>query len=77
MDRGRKKDLYLQLESLRTYILISQHMPRVEAYTRREDGWHFRLLSGLEESLEIEEPACVLPLAEIYLKLQFDSSLPS
>ena len=77
MDRGRKKDLYLQLESLRTYILISQHMPRIEAYTRREDGWHFRLLSGLDETLEIAAPACTLPLSEIYLKLQFDSSLPS
>ena len=34
MDRTRKKELYLQLESLQAYILLSQGEPRVEMFRR-------------------------------------------
>lgn len=71
MDRGRKKELYLQLESLQTYILISQDRPLIEAYLRSSDDWHYREYSGLDATLVFPTPDCEIPLSEIYQRVSF------
>ena len=71
MDRGRKKALYLQLESLKTYILISQDKPLIEAFTRKADDWRLRFFSGLDATLVIPAPACEIPLSAIYRQVSF------
>ncbi len=40
-DRGEKWSHYQQVPSLRHYVLVSQHRPRVEVYTRIDIGWHY------------------------------------
>ncbi len=40
-DRGEKWALYQRIPSLAHYVLVSQHRPRVEVYTRTELGWHY------------------------------------
>ncbi len=72
MDRGRKKELYLQLESLQTYILISQDRPLIEAHTRKAGDWGFRICSGMDASLAIPALDCKIPLREVYRRVNFE-----
>lgn len=71
-DRTRKRDLYLQLESLQAYILVSQDKPRIESYSRQDDGWLYQDWSGLNASLEIDAISCKLPLSDIYSKVRLE-----
>jgi len=65
-DRGRKFDLYRQLESLREYLLVAQDEPQVDRFVRQEDGsWNLTVFKGLEAVLEVTTLGCVLPLREI------------
>jgi Uma2 family endonuclease len=71
-DRGKKFDLYRQLESLREYILVAQDEPHVERFVRQEDGsWLLNVYKGLDAVLELPTLACALPLAEIYEDVTF------
>ena len=74
MDRTRKRDIYLQLESLQAYILVSQEEPRIESYSRQEDGWLYQDWSGLDAILELEAIDCEILLKDIYGQLRFDST---
>lgn len=73
-DRGRKFQHYRSIESLREYILVSQTEARVEKYVRQGDG--FRLLSeavGLDSEIEFSSIECLIPLSEIYDKIDFSA----
>ena len=70
IDRNHKLQQYLAMDSLQACCLVSQNIPRVEAYSRRDEDWVYRVWTGLDEALVIERPDCVLPLAEIYAKIQ-------
>ena len=72
MDRMRKRDLYLQLESLQGYFLVSQDKPRIESYSRQGEGWFYQDWSGLAESLVIDAVSCELPLLDIYNKARLE-----
>ena len=66
-DRGKKFDLYRQLESLCQYILVAQDEALVERFVRQDDGsWNLTVFKGLEALLELSALACELPLREIY-----------
>ena len=66
-DRGKKWEFYQQLDSLREYILVSQEDAKVTRYFRRDGGdWHYLLIVGLDQVLDLESIGCRLPLAEIY-----------
>lgn len=73
-DRGRKFEKYRTLDSLREYVLIAQDHPHVERYVRQDDGWLLTEVSGLDGALALATVAARLPLAEIYDRLDFDSS---
>ncbi len=71
-DRGDKFRRYLELESLREYMLVSQTSPRVELYSRQEDGaWLFRHFSGLQEQVTLRSLEMSIELAEIYRGVEF------
>lgn len=40
-DRGEKWALYQRIPSLQHYVLVAQHRPWIEVYTRTELGWHY------------------------------------
>jgi Uma2 family endonuclease len=72
-DRGRKFARYQRIESLREYVLISQDEARVECYTRQaDDRWILSKAESLEETMPLESIRCVLPLAEVYARVQFE-----
>ena len=71
-DRGKKFDLYRQLDSLQEYILVAQDEPLVERFVRQEDGdWRLTVLKGQEAILKFQTLACALPLSEIYEDVTF------
>ena len=62
-DRGEKWAHYQQIASLKHYVLLSQHRPRVEVYTRTALGWHYAevlpgqaiALPAIDVSLSLDE----------------------
>jgi Uma2 family endonuclease len=72
-DRGEKFLRYrTQIESLREYVLVSQHRPLVEHYVRQPDGsWSYSSASDLSEAIDLISIDCRLPLSEIYDRIIF------
>lgn len=72
-DRGEKFIRYqLWNPTLADYLLVSQHRPQIEHYTRRSDGeWSYRRTSGLGSSVVIPSIACILNLLDVYDRLTF------
>lgn len=62
-DRGDKWAHYRRIPSLRAYLLVSQHEPRVEAFRRDGDRWLFEdagpgqtlIVGGLDVALAVDE----------------------
>lgn len=71
-DRGDKFAHYRTLESLTDYLLVAQDKPRIEHYSRQPDGrWLYSAADGLGARAEIAAIGCVLPLAEVYDRVEF------
>jgi Uma2 family endonuclease len=66
-DRGAKFAHYRSIASLQTYVLVSQHEPRVEWYEREADGG-FKLREAVGESavVSLSRIDTSIPLTEIY-----------
>ena len=48
-DRGLKWEGYRRITSVRDYLLVSQHVPRIEHYRRESDGsWHYEVAEAGE-----------------------------
>ena len=66
-DRGEKFIRYQQIETLRSYLLVSQTEPRVELFERGENGhWDYSMVAGLENGIEVLSLGVTLALSEIY-----------
>ena len=70
-DRGEKLRYYQSIDSLQVYLVIDQHQPQVEAYSREASGWRMREFSGLDAIIPLPALGCDLPLAEIYEGVSF------
>jgi Uma2 family endonuclease len=72
-DRGKKLKLYLKLDSLREYVLISQDEPRIDRLFRKSDGtWTMSIVEGLKDWVDLESIECRLAMAEIYDGIEFE-----
>ena len=65
-DRGEKFAHYRRIPSLKEYVLVSQHAPRIEVFRRNEDG-----RAGPSTSRKLRERAahvigCELAVDEMY-----------
>jgi Uma2 family endonuclease len=71
-DRGRKFQHYRTLPSLAEYLTIAQDAPRVERWTRQPgNGWLLSEFSDLGQSVPLASISCVLPLIQVYHKIDF------
>lgn len=71
-DRGPKFELYQQSPTLRQYVIVEQASAKIVSYERDEDGtWRYKLLVGMEQTLELPAIGCRLPLAEVYRDVEF------
>lgn len=73
-DRGEKFNRYQQWNpTLRDYLLISQEKPRIEHFSRQADGgWSYHCHEGLDKQVVIASIQCVLKLADVYERIQFE-----
>jgi Uma2 family endonuclease len=75
-DRGKKFAHYRQIENLQNYVLISQEEPNIEVFQRQpNEQWLFSEKNGLENSIEIPAIDYLLPLVEVYDKIDFNDAL--
>jgi Uma2 family endonuclease len=70
-DRDEKWQCYQTLESLQSYVLISQNKPLVEIYRRQADGWFYTAFTQLESVVPLDAIGCELKLAEVYARVPF------
>ena len=72
-DRGKKFQLYLNVDSLQEYVLISQDQAQIERYLRQPRGeWLFARVIGLDATIELNSIQCTLALADVYDKISFE-----
>jgi Uma2 family endonuclease len=73
-DRGRKFQHYRALASLQEYLTVEQDAVHVEHWSRQRSGqWLLSEFEKREDSVRLDSIACVLPLTEIYDKVEWDS----
>ncbi len=66
-DRGEKFAHYRRIPSLREYVLVSQHEPRIEVFRRNEDGKSWTLhVAEASESVQLGSIGCELAVDEVY-----------
>ncbi len=66
-DRGAKFDHYRSIESLQTYVLITQDKPQIELFQRQDQGhWLLTVVKGLEASVSLVAIGCELALTDVY-----------
>ena len=71
-DRGEKFGLYIDIPTLREYVLVTQLRPRVETLLRGDDGtWSFAFWDGLDAVARLRSLEIDLPLAEVYAGADF------
>lgn len=71
-DRGEKFIRYQQIETLRSYLLVSQTEARTELFERAEDGhWDYSMVAGLENAIAIPSLGVTLALSEVYDQVDF------
>lgn len=71
-DRGPKFELYQKLTSFAEYVIVYQTEPKIIHFLRQSDGtWKYRLIVGLDASLQIESIHSEISFAEIYSRVEF------
>jgi Uma2 family endonuclease len=71
-DRGFKADNYRRIESLKSYVLVSQESAHVEVYERQAEGaWLLREAKGLDSQVTIPSIDVTLKLADVYDRVEF------
>ena len=71
LDSGEKKDAYLTIPSLNTYVLVETDSPVVVVYRRTEQGFIRETYDTVDTVLSLPEIEAELPLAEIYAGVEF------
>jgi Uma2 family endonuclease len=66
-DRGEKFAHYRRLPSLREYVLVSQHTPRIEVWRKNEGGrWELAQEAEAGEHATLGSVGCTLAVDEVY-----------
>lgn len=65
-DRGEKFAHYRRVPSLKEYVLVSQHEPRIEVFRRGDDGIWSLHEAGATERVKLTSIACELAVDEVY-----------
>ena len=71
-DRGKKFDLYRELDSLKEYVLVSQDQYRVEQFLRGNGSeWGYRVAFKEDDIVEFPSVGCSIPIKDIYARVAF------
>lgn len=70
-DRGGKFEQYRRIDSLREYVLVSQHRALVERFARQGDEWVLSEIEGMDGILRLDSIGCEVPLGQTYRGVNF------
>jgi len=77
LDRGEKWHCYQDLDSLSTYVLIAQHLARVEVFTRIEGrDWRLSTFHGLDRTVFLPAFGSEISMADLYADVLFPEPAP-
>ncbi|WP_394837666.1 Uma2 family endonuclease [Pendulispora rubella] len=65
-DRGKKFENYRRIPSLREYVLVSQHEPRIEVYRRNDSGFWELHEWGVGEFAELTSVNARIGVDDVY-----------
>jgi Uma2 family endonuclease len=69
-DRGKKFELYQQIETLVEYVLVSQEPYRIEQYVRQAAAqWLYTEAHRAEDVVSLSSIGCELALKDVYAKV--------
>lgn len=71
IDEWEKKEAYLAIPSLGTYILVEEKTPAIAVHRRTEQGFVREVYSGLDAVVPLPDFDTQLPLSEIYDGVEF------
>jgi Uma2 family endonuclease len=76
-DRGRKFEQYRRHSPLEAYVLVSQHAPHVECYTRGlDESWTLTEAHGLDGALALPPLSLTLALGDVHRKVPLSAAAP-
>ena len=73
LDRTRKFSAYMQLQSLREYVLVYSDQARIESFLRQDDGaWTFSFVESFDAMLRLRSLNVSLSTRDIFAGVTFD-----
>ena len=69
-DRGEKFRHFQTIPTLTDYLLVSQRENRVELFTRREDHWEYRAVTGLTSTVHLPSIETTIAFSDIYALIE-------
>lgn len=75
-DRGGKFARYQSIPTLQDYFLVSQSEPRIERFSREDDGWKLVSAEGVDAAIDLPSIKVRLDLSEVYDGIEFDPLAP-
>ena len=75
IDMTEKQEAYFAIPSLLVYLLVEQDSALVTSYRRTPHGFVAEVFSGLEVILPLPEVGIELPLADVFERVEFPSTL--
>jgi len=76
-DKTVKLDHYLQAESIREILLISEDQVHVEHYFKQSPKqWIYRIYNSNDDVISLESINCKISVSEIYTNVRSDQMLP-
>ncbi|MFN8353797.1 MAG: Uma2 family endonuclease [Spirosomataceae bacterium] len=72
-DRGEKFEKYRQIDTLREYVLITQHRPLVEVYFKPENSrfWQYTPYNSLTDTIVLSSIEVTISMEDLYLGVVF------
>jgi Uma2 family endonuclease len=73
IDEGEKREAYLTIPTLASYLLIESDRPRVVIHRRTEHGFIAEAYEGVDAVISLYAIDVDLPLAELYERVEFSA----
>jgi Uma2 family endonuclease len=73
IDEGEKREAYLAMSTLMTYLVIETDQPRVVVHRRTDDGFIAEVYESVEAVIPLAVIEAELPLAQLYERVEFSA----
>lgn len=73
VDKTKKLESFLEIDSVKEYVLIKQDEMRVEHYARQnKKQWTYRIYNERDDVVTLDAVNCKISLQEIFAQIKFD-----